>query len=105
MALEAIKAGMTLTEYWDGDPSWIIDYVEAKKQEREAQHIWEDTHNWQLGQYVKIAVVSAFNEKSRYPEYPMFYQPTEQEEIERLKRKHGSIFGKAFSAGQGEKTD
>ena len=67
----SIYYGMTYEQFWFYDPQLYYIYEEVYLDKLKEK----DALNWQLGQYIQIAICASFDEKGRckYPETPMFY--------------------------------
>ena len=66
---------MTYSQFWCEDPQLYYTYEEVYIDRLKEQ----DTFNWQLGQYIKSAICSSFDDKGRckYPDKPIFYAKQE----------------------------
>lgn len=69
---ESIKYGMTYDQFWFCDPQLYYIYEEAYKEQMEYRYKEKDIFNWQLGQYIQLAVGSCLSKECKFPERPMF---------------------------------
>lgn len=58
---------MSYELYWDGRPELVIPYREADvlKQKR------DNNNAWLQGTYIRLAILSAFDKKTKYPKKPI----------------------------------
>lgn len=72
---ESIKYGMTYSQFWCENPQLYYTYEEVYLDRLKEK----DILNWQLGQYIKSAICSSFDEKgrSKYPDKPLFFAKQE----------------------------
>lgn len=75
----SILYGMTYEQFWRDNPQLYYIYEEVYKERLKEK----DILNWQLGQYIKIAIVSSFDDKHRckYPHKPVFFAGEEEKEL------------------------
>lgn len=85
---------MTPNDYWNGDPTWVKKHIDSWKVRKREEWREFDEKQRQLGQYIRIAIVSALDSGTKYPDESLFYEPTEQEKIDRIKAKHARLFSK-----------
>ena len=94
----ALKYGVRYEEFWDLTPLSLSDILNAYFEKRQDDMRLQDMYNWQLGQYVRMAVGDCLSGKhtSIYPKEPMFSKKPntseqklskKQEELETLKFK------------------
>lgn len=69
---------MRYEEFWKLNPSSLEDIIYANSERIKEEAERQDTYNWQLGQYVHDAIVSAFSKSSPYPNEPMFSKQLKQ---------------------------
>jgi len=86
---EAILLNMPSDEFWNGEPKWLLSYIEScrLKQEREekTQSSLIDYQSWLTGLYVHqsvmVALQNAFskNGKAKYIKEPISFTATKKE--------------------------
>lgn len=64
---KALLVGMSEDRFWESNPKTLKPYIEAFKQ----RSMKDDSDNWMLGQYIRLAIGSALDKKCKYPEKPM----------------------------------
>lgn len=66
---------MTYSQFWFDDPRLYYIYEEAYIEKQEDRLKEKDILNWQLGNYIKTAILSSFDDKGRckYPDKPIFF--------------------------------
>lgn len=69
---ESIKYGMTYNQFWFDEPQLYYIYEEAYIEQVQERFKERDVFNWQLGQYIQIAVGSCLAKEVKYPKTPMF---------------------------------
>lgn len=69
---------MTYEQFWRENPQLYYIYEEVYKERLKEKDIF----NWQLGQYIKSAIVSSFDDKHicKYPDNPIFFAQEEERE-------------------------
>lgn len=84
--IQAIRYGMTYNQFWVDDPELYYIYEQAHKEELEDRLREKDISNWQLGQYIKLAICASSDDKQRckYPNEPVFFAKQEKK-LERPK--------------------
>ena len=70
---ESIKYGMSYNQFWFDDPQLYYIYEQAYKEQMEDRLKEKDIYNWQLGQYIQLAVGSCLAKECKYPKEPCFY--------------------------------
>ena len=73
---ESIKYGMTYEQFWYDDPQLYYTYEDVYRDRLTEK----DVLNWQLGQYIQIAICASFDDKNRckYPNKPIFFAKEEE---------------------------
>ncbi len=71
----ALAIGVDYDLFWTLTPNELIPFHKAFSISRDI----DDINNWQLGHYMRLAIGSWFNESNKYPNRPMFTEPTEKE--------------------------
>ena len=84
--IQALRYGMTYNQFWVDEPELYYIYEQAHKEELEDRLREKDISNWQLGQYIKLAICASFDDKQRckYPNEPVFFAKQEKK-LERPK--------------------
>lgn len=72
----SIRYGMTYNQFWLDDPQLYYTYEEAYIDGLK-EH---DVFNWQLGQYILMAVGSWLSKDCKYPKEPAFYATQERQQ-------------------------
>ena len=91
----AIKYNISISDFWGLTPVTLGICVQAKVEKIKEDVKFQDGFNWQLGQYIQMAVGSCLDKKCKYPEKPLFSKFKEernekvltekQQETERMK--------------------
>ena len=64
----SIRYGMTYNQFWFDDPQLYYTYEEIYLDKLKEK----DIYNWQLGQYIQLAIGSCLAKECKYPNEPIF---------------------------------
>lgn len=76
----ALTLGVNYNQFWEMTPKDLIPFVKAFSLERKN----EDIKAWQLGCYIKLAIVSSMEKSVKYPNSPIFSKEPEKEKPKEL---------------------
>jgi hypothetical protein len=68
----SIRYGMTYNQFWFDDPQLYYIYEESYREQLEDRLKEKDIFNWQLGQYIQLAIGSCLDKNIKYPNSPIF---------------------------------
>lgn len=90
----ARRAGVSDETFWHGDVSWT--WARVRDYEKKLREDWKkkDAEQWQLGIYIQKAIASCFNKDAEYPKRQIFYDWTDEENIENAKADMSEMFKK-----------
>jgi hypothetical protein len=63
----ALMIGITYDLFWELDPLAMVPFTKAF----ELKLKFMDTEAWRNGLYIKLAIASSFDKKTKYPESPL----------------------------------
>ena len=75
---DALAIGVPYDLFWVSTPKDLEPFKKAFSLSREI----DDISNWQLGNYIRIAIASSFNDKVKYPSEPYMYTGKHVEELD-----------------------
>ncbi|HZK01174.1 MAG TPA: hypothetical protein VFC79_14240 [Tissierellaceae bacterium] len=75
---DALAIGVPYDLFWVMTPKDLEPFKKAFSLSREIN----DISNWQLGNYIRIAIASSFNDKTKYPSEPYMYTGRHVEELD-----------------------
>lgn len=70
----SIVYGMPYDLFWFGDPQDYFVYADAYNEKQKEK----DVLNWQLGQYITLAIGVWIGKNSKFPDKPMFFAHEEE---------------------------
>lgn len=75
---DALAIGVPYDLFWVSTPKDLEPFKKAFSLSQEIN----DISNWQLGNYIRIAIASAFSDKAKYPSEPYMYSERHKEELD-----------------------
>lgn len=66
----AIRLGQPAKEFWEGDPDYFWNYLDAYEETEKIKMQYDNAMYHLLGQYVSLAVGQNFSKKEIYPKKP-----------------------------------
>lgn len=75
---DALAIGVPYDLFWVSTPKDLEPFKKAFSISQEIN----DISNWQLGNYIRVAITSAFNDKAKYPNEPYMYTSRHKEELD-----------------------
>lgn len=75
---DALAIGVPYELFWVSTPKDLEPFKKAFSLSQEIN----DISNWQLGNYIRVAIASAFNDKAKYPTEPYMYTNRHKEELD-----------------------
>ncbi len=77
----AVKYDIAISDFWELTPKTLAICVQAKSDKLKEDMEHKDILNWQLGQYIQIAVASCLDRKAKYPQKPIFMSKVEEKPL------------------------
>ena len=74
----ALKCGISYRDFWRMTPAAISSIEKAYVQNLKEKRDYDEQLAWLNGQYVRVAIISAFDKKVKYP-----MNPIEERELKR----------------------
>ena len=65
--------GVDKNDFWLMQPKDLEPFNKAFLLSKELDMELSDIRNWQLGQYIRLAIGSVMDSKNKYPDKPLFY--------------------------------
>lgn len=77
--------GVDYELFWTLNPKSLSPFVKAFNLKQK----YDDAISWQSGLYIRLAIASALNKQSKYPQKPMMSEPVEDKPMtsEEIKNK------------------
>ena len=70
----AIRLGQPAKEFWEDDPDYFWNYLDAYNKQQELRFEYDNAISHLMGQYMCLAVAQNFSKKDIYPKKPFDIQ-------------------------------
>lgn len=77
----AIRLGQPVKEFWEGDPDYFWNYLDAYNKEQELRVEYDNAISHLLGKYICLAIGQNFSKKDIYPKKPFDIQSKKHNNI------------------------
>lgn len=67
----ALKCGISYRDFWRMTPAAITSIEKAYAQNLKEKRDYDEQMAWLNGQYVRVAIISSFDKKVKYPNNPI----------------------------------
>lgn len=99
----AMKYDISVEDFWNLTPITLSIVIQAKCEKQKEYLEIQDNYNWQLGQYIRLAVGSCLSDKCKYPTKPLFSKlENEERELSEQEKQNERLKAKLFFSNLGD---